>query len=284
MIPIREWAGIFHPARSRNARRFLLFRFYCDESYDGKASNPDYFTMSGFFADQPTWEEVEEEWDAINRRYGILEFHATKLNRRVGQYEGWCRDKACEYSAELLHVITRQKMRMVAYNCGIRGDAYRNVISNVGQMKLGHPWIMCFQSCIAMVAKHMETLPESDCFSVVFGQESRFEGMAVSAFSQMAANPLFEYRHRLMTCTSGSPEKIIPLQVADLMAYEYYKRICQHGQRTPVPELRVPLRLIQDNNNYCEGIFGDPWFLANKSMIEAMVCGQNQLVVIPNLG
>jgi hypothetical protein len=262
----------------------VLFRFYCDESYDGKAHDPDYFTVSGFFSDQPTWEEVEDEWRDVNLRYGVSGFHATELNSRLGEYLGWCRSKQCEYSAALLNVINRQKMRMVAYNCGIRGDAYRRVISPVGQMKMGHPWILCFQSCIAMVAKHMETLPVEDSFSVVFGQENRFEEIAVSAFSQMAINPLFMYRHRLMTCTPGSPKQIIPLQVADLMAYEYYRRMRQHFQSDPIAELRAPLSLIRQHNNYAEGFFGESWFIANKLAIESAVCEPNQLIVIPDMG
>jgi len=261
-----------------------MFRLYCDESYDGRASTPDCFTVSGFFADQSTWEEVEDEWSAINRDYGITEFHATKLNSRGGQYEGWGRSKAIEYSAKLLHVITRQKLRLVAYNCGVLGDAYRKAISPSGQLKLGHPWIMCFQSCVAMVAKHMETLPVEDRFSVVFGQENPFEGMAVSAFMEMKRNPQFPYRHRLLECSPGDPSEMVPLQVADLMAYEYYKRISQHKATSSNMAVRTPLRLIQENANYAHGLFGEAWFTKNAQAIESAVCGPSQLIVIPNLG
>jgi hypothetical protein len=87
MIPVREYAGIFHPG-TREKRNLVLFRFYCDESYDGKANDPDYFTISGFFSDQPTWEEVEEDWTSINVRYGVSAFHATHLNRGVRRIRG----------------------------------------------------------------------------------------------------------------------------------------------------------------------------------------------------
>lgn len=262
----------------------MIFRFYCDESYDGKAQNPDYFTIRGFLSDQPTWEEVEEEWQAINFRYGVSVFHATHLNSKAGEYDEWCRSKACEYSAELLSAVNRQGLRMVAYNCGVLGDQYRGIVSPAGQIKLGHPWIMCFQSCIAMVAKHMETLPAEDGFAVVMGKESRFEALAVSAFGQMAENPLFPYRDRLITCAPGTPEKFIGLQVADLMAYEYYKRMRQWASAgEKVPEPRPPLALIRKHNNYAEGLFGKSWFTANREQIESIQCGPNQLVVIPSL-
>lgn len=282
MIPIREIAGIVHP-EIRERRALMFFRFYCDESYDGKAFDPDFFTISGFFSDQPTWEEVEEDWQVINLRYGVSAFHATELNGRTGEYEDWCKSKACEYSAELLHAINRQKRRMRAYNCGIRGDHYRRIISNEGQIKLGHPWICCFQSCVAMIAKDMETLPIADSFSVIMARENRFDLLAVSAFGQMAVNPLFPYRHRLMTCTPAPSDKVIALQVADLMAYEYYKRLRQHRQGDVSPPPRPPLKLIQDHNDYVEGFFGESWFMQNREIVDSIQCGPNQLVIIPDL-
>jgi hypothetical protein len=282
LIPIREYAGIFHPGL-REKRNLVLFRFYCDESYDGNANNPDYFTVSGFFSDQTTWEEVEREWDAVNDDYGVERgFHATELNNRDDKtrYAGWDKARGDEYSAKLLHCVNRQGRRMRAYNCGIRGDAYRKIISGAGQIKMGHPWICCFQSCIAMIAKDMETLPREDSFAVVLGRESKFDALAVAAFGAMADNPDFPYRHRLETCAPGNPEKIIPLQVADLMAFEYYKRLwgMDRGRAK-----RPPLELIQEHNDYCEGFFGEETFIRMKGQIEASICGPNQLIVIPSL-
>ena len=279
-MPIRELAGILHSARNPAKRYIVIFRFYCDESYDGKAANPDNFAISGFFSDQLTWEEVEDEWSAVNLRYGVTAFHATDLNGKRRAFEGWCDDKKCAYSAELMACINRQKQRMRAYNCGIRGDVYRTIISNVGQIKLGHPWIACFKSCVAMIAKDMETLPKEDSFAVVLGREQRFDAQAVQTFGEMAENPLFEYRHRLMTCTPGNPEKIIGLQVADLMAFEYYKRLWGTSNDRA---MRKPLELIREHNGYCEGFFGEATFRKMKDGIESAVCGPGQLVIIPSL-
>jgi hypothetical protein len=278
LIPIRELAGVFHPGK-REKRNLLFFRFYCDESYDGKA-NADYFTIGGFFSDQPTWEEVEEEWNDVNLRYGVSGFHATWLNGYREEYKGWCKSRACQYSAELLHCVNRQGRRMRAYNCGIRGDAYRRIISDAGQIRLGHPWICCFQGCIAMIAKDMETLPPDASFSVVLSREKRFGPLGVAGFESMADNPNFQYRHRLMTCTSGNPEKIIPLQVADMMAFEYYKRMSGIDKGK---DKRAALKLIQQHNGYCEGFFGEETLTHMRDEIEVSICGPNQLVIIPSL-
>src|ERR1035437_3660943 len=67
----------------------MLFRFCCDESHEGRQGS-ECCTISGFFSNIPTWEEVEERWDEINHNYGVPRFHAQHLNRRDIEYEGWC--------------------------------------------------------------------------------------------------------------------------------------------------------------------------------------------------
>jgi hypothetical protein len=254
----------------------VLFSFYCDESYDGK-SNPDTYTISGFFSDQPTWKEVEEQWSEINRRYGISCLHASALNCRDKEYGGWCKEKADRYSSELLNAVNRQGKRMRAYNCGMRADEYRAIISDSGRIKLGHPWIVCFQSCIAMIAKDMETLHMDDKLAVVVERGSEFDARAVKMFRELRENPDFAYRYRLADCTLASPDMFVGLQVADLMAYEYFKRLNEKKK------MREPLRLIREHNAYVEGFFGRETFMRFQEGIEASSCGPDKLVIIPSL-
>ena len=255
-----------------------MFCFYCDESYDGNARQPDVLNISGFFSDSDTWEEVEEQWGKVNDKYGVQCFHAVALNHRNEEYQGWSKSKRDEYSGELLAIISAQKHRLVAYNCGMRADAYRRIINEEGQRKLGVPWFACFKSCIAMIAKHMETLPDSDGFSVIVERGSGFDVMAVEFVEKLANNPNFAYRHRLKTCIPAKPTDAIGLQLADLMAYEYFRNL----RDKPVKK-RFPMSRVRDSSNYAEGYFGEETFMKMKSGIEAAPCGPDDLVIIPTL-
>jgi hypothetical protein len=256
----------------------MLFRFYCDESYDGNSLRPDALTISGFFSDEATWAEIERQWSDVNARYSVQCFHATALNHGKEEYEGWPKEKRVGYSAELLAILTDQGKRLVAYNCGIRSDAYRQIISDEGQRKLGSPWFVCFKSCIAMVARHMETLPVADSFSVIVETGSGFDKMAMEFFDRLAKNPNFPYRHRLGTCAAAKPDTAAGLQVADLMAYEYFRRLQRAGK-----EMRRPLEIIRNSSNYAEGFFGENTLERMKAGIESAHCGDGELVVIPEL-
>ncbi len=258
----------------------MQFRFCCDESHNGNRNNPVSLAISGFFSDQATWKVVEEKWAEVNRRYNVSCFHATALNGGREEYENWPKPKRDEYSRELLAIVTGQKQRLCAFNCGIRANVYRDLISDEGRSKLGDPWFVCFKSCIAMIAKQMETLPAEDTFSVVVERGSGFDEMAVNFFRWLVNNPRFAYRHRLVTFTSERPQNVIGLQVADLMAFEYFKRLHNANRAS---EMRPPMRLIQKNNNYHEGFLGEDTFAKMKIAIESSICGPNELVIIPSL-
>jgi len=261
----------------------VLFRFYCDESYDGNPQNPNILTISGFFSDQPTWDKVEKNWNEINHRYGVSCFHATDLNCLKKEYNKWSRKKGDCYSAELLKSINCQKKKMVAYNCGMSGDEYRKIINDDGRRKLGDPWIACFKSCLAMIAKDMEIsiLPSDYRFSVVVEKGSGFETKATDIFENLLVkNQKFEYRDRLIPNISVESKKVVGLQVADLMAYEYFKRIKDKEKKI---KKRIPLELIQEHNQYREGFFGGETFMDMKDRIESAECEPDQLVIIPNL-
>lgn len=256
----------------------MEFRFYCDESCDGNAAEKKNLTISGFLSDQQTWSKVEKDWKEINNRYGISCFHATDLNGARKEYKGWDKPKRDCYSGELLKVVNSKGKKMVAYNCGIRIDEYQNIINEDGRAKLGKPWWACFKTCIAMIAKHMETLSDEYQLSVFIEKGSDFDTQAINFFEKLKNNLYFPYRHRLKTCVLASPEDFVGLQVADLMAYEYFKRMMNNES-----ELRYPLKVIRKYNQYEEGYFGTITLKKMKNAIECAACGNDELVIIPNL-
>jgi hypothetical protein len=260
----------------------MLFHFYCDESYDTDSVTKELncLTISGFLSDEETWSEVEEAWTRVNRRYGVSCFHASDANGRRGEYQGWDENKRNVYMAELLHVINAQGKRMVAYNCGIRARQYRRILSEDARKRMGEPWMVCFKACVAMIAKHMETLPDDDRVQVCVERGSGFDTRAVRRLDWMKHHVQFAYGFRLTSCRYANPEQVVPLQVADLMAYEYFRRLKDSGS---IREMRRPLKLIRQYNHYEEGYMGRKYFWKYKTHIESAKGGPDEVVVVPVL-
>ncbi|MHB8486488.1 MAG: hypothetical protein ACYDCM_12295 [Candidatus Acidiferrales bacterium] len=287
MIGIRDLAVAIHAQRY-----ILIFEFHCDISYDGnpgsntkgKPHDPRTYVFGGFFASVTTWINVERKWNKINADYGVIRFHAAHLNCKTYEYEGWDDPKKITYSKELLDAVHAEGNRMYGVTCGLFADDYRNIISDEGRRKMGHPYLACFNSCVARVARMMDepgtgNIQPEDKFSVLIDQDDGcFD--AVRNFYQVKDNVNFPYRHRLATCAPLKMEECVAMQPADLIAYEAFKRL--HAQRNEKREMRHVLKSMMKNNVVNECYFGAATLERMKNQIESTPADDGQLIIIPS--
>jgi len=260
VISIREIASVLNPARK--GRRFLaIYRFFCDESYDSdpNAANtitaatagphiPASYVVAGFFAEEAVWAEIEQRWSEENRRAGVTRYHATYVNSRTGEFEGWGKDQQDAYSKNLLKILRDQNKKLYAIACGLLARDYEEVISAEGREKFGAPYVVCFKTVIGMIAQELEirNFEPDDKFAVVFDHGDH-DVETVDAFLRMKYHPDYRFGHRLASCTPGDWKEYIQLQAADLIAYETFKML--HGfNKTGTLKARKSLEsMFQDN-------------------------------------
>jgi hypothetical protein len=290
LIPVKELAEAIHPYRL-SRRYVLIFTFHCDISYDGspdgnakgKRHDPRTYVFAGFFSSASTWVNVENAWIEINKKYDVPRFHAAHLNSKTYEYQGWDDPRKIEYSAELLDVIHQQGERMYGVTCGMFADEYRAIISDKGRRKMGSPYLACFNSCIARVARMMDqpgpgNIEPDDKFAVLIDQDDGYLD-AIDSFNKMRRNLDFPHRSRLATCTGVNMDELVAMQPADLIAYETFKRL--HAQRNGKGEVRHVLKSLMKNNIVNETYMGSVTLKNMKAQIESTPAGNGQLVIIP---
>jgi len=289
MTSIREWAGIVHSS-PRPAKRFIVeFRFYCDESYDSpkaKAAKgsaplePKCYIVGGFIGNQPTWEKVERRWADKNRRVHVPRYHASHLNAGTWEFDGWSKSRRLKYSKGILRILKQEGQRLHGMACGIHVDAYRRVISPDGQVKMGHPYLVCFNTLVAAIATHLEYggfAPE-DTFSVILDRNP-CDMEAVAAFYSMKDDPGFPFRHRLEGCMPRDSEKAIGLQAADYVAYETFRLM--QDKRKGVTEMRHVLNTMLGTTGFYACMFDEKTLENNKKSVEAATSNPGRCVIIP---
>jgi hypothetical protein len=285
-----------HPAKA--GRRFMaLFTFNCDESYDSDphqdservldAANNPYipktYVVGGFFADEIAWSKIKRSWDGKNRRVGVSHFHASPLNAREGEYKGWGKNRQIRYAKDMLRILKKQGLRLHAVSCGMLVRDYEQVISEQGRRSLGNPYIACFKTCVAMIARDMNDprggfYPE-DQFAVVLDR-NKFQTEAVDIFYKMKDAAVFRDRNRLATCTPASWEQVTELQTADLIAYETFKLL--HGARGTVLKARRSLESMFDKNGFQGLYYGRDTLEKIKPKLEAAAeagCAPNGFII-----
>lgn len=260
----------------------MLFKFLCDESYDSQTAEPRTYVVAGFFGDDITWNNVEPRWSEINAQAPVPRFHASHLNAKTYEYDGWDDTRKIEYSKKILKVVTDQKRRLHAFSCAIHADEYRRIISESGRTKLGHPYIVCFKTCIALLAKEMDDggfSPEHQ-FAMYIDRNHQFELEAVRIFYELKDDPGFPYRSRLHSCTPADMDSMVPLQTADLIAYESFR--WNHDRRRMADaNTRLVMNAMKEHNGLTERYYGTKTLTGLKDGIESAVCLPNRLCILP---
>jgi hypothetical protein len=78
---------------------------------------------------------------------------------------------------------------------------------------------------------------------------------------------------------SKSMESMIPLQAADLIAYEAFR--WHHDRRDRECKTRLVMDIILQHNGISERYYGTKTFKSLKPGIEAIICNPNELTILP---
>lgn len=229
-----------------------LYYFYCDESYDSQVTPPKTFVVGGFVAAEKIWERIQRRWDAANRRAQVNRYHASHLNAYDHEFKNWTRPQGLEYSKQVLKILTDQERILQGVTCSLFGEDYERAIDEPSRRKLGNYYVLCFKTCVGMIANEMQKFPREDQFSVILDRGD-WQEEAVKAFYDMKGATNWERRSRLSECTVGGPETIA-LQPADLIAYETFRYL--HGRQMDTPNVRALIRAMFKQNGYT-GFFFD---------------------------
>ncbi len=266
-----------------------IYRFFCDESYDSTnvkripgapPFEPRSYVVGGFFGNQGIWEKVEKLWNEKNERVGVKHFHASHLNAGTYEFQGWNKNRRIRYSRDMLRILKDQKKRLHGISCGLYADDYRRIISPAGQVKMGHPYLVCFKTVIATLAEQMDVAgyPPEDRFSVLIDR-NQFDVEAVRLFYGMKDNPKFRHGSRLQTCTPASSDDFAGLQAADLVAYETFRLM--HGKRSGVTAIRQALNSMLDTTGFIGYQFGQETLERIKDDVDSTECIPDGLIIVP---
>lgn len=243
--------------------------FYCDESYDSQNNPPNVYVVAGFAAEIGVWEKIERAWTAKNKRVRVPWFHASHLNAGAHEYAGWTKKRRQRYSSDLLKILARHKHNLHAVSVGVLASEYERVLDEPTRKRLGHPHILCFKQCVALLAEELHYAPNrwpKDVKFSVLLEQNRYDIESVAAFEQMKRSP-WRAAYRLGTCMIGARDEFIPLQVADLIAYETFKYV--HNQKFRAGGLRVVLEKLFPVAGFTGFYYDDQMLKRTKELTEA---------------
>jgi hypothetical protein len=217
----------------------VVFRGYIDESFDNKQN---IFAWSCVIARDKDWREMERKWklhlNAKNhqlkklRRPLISRYHASDCSGCRNEFKGWSRDERDEFVKGLFTVFKYFPCHTAAFDmqldemCEVfpewtkdRLEAAYGLLTIFLMQQLGADFTKFAQG----TSGHAITLFHDRTGGNSKSGKGKYDPTILKAFNRMIADPDFAYSHLFTTIAPMSWENCVPLQPADLVAFECYK-------------------------------------------------------------
>lgn len=211
-----------------------MLRIYLDDS--GKSDNPteSITCIAGAISPLQAWKELEREWSEVLCRFDVPYLHMKEYAHSVpgSPFEKWKGNEEVRtaFLSSLMDIMGRQVLSVIGTT--VPNEHFKR-LTLAQQQKVRDPYFMCFQQTMLAAgvnafAEHKtvgrslnipsSTLPEEEKLGVVFSSQDEFRGLAESLYYEMRAETTIG--PMLGSFEWASYKDVIPLQVADLIAYE----------------------------------------------------------------
>jgi hypothetical protein len=252
-VPLRGIASALHSYRSKH--RYMLFMTaYFDESGDSEDPTKNFMGMAGFIAPAAVWKQVEEEWDAVINapEFALNEyFHMKDFAHNKGQFkEGWDKPRKDKLHQALIAVLV--KAELVPVGAIVHLEAFESL---TGQQcaNFKSAYVLTAQECIGLASIKARILMASEKVSMVFARQETYGAVEAKGPDNpdqsgdieklfYAIKNLTEHGKWIGSYGSSRPQESIPLQAADMFAYELTKEFETILQDPPPRKMRHSLR------------------------------------------
>jgi hypothetical protein len=200
-----------------------------------ESGNNRFFTLSYLMARPKEWMWIESEWKKVLRqkneelkkagRQQISRFHAADCSSRLGEFKGWSVEEQIEFVKRLLAIFKKHKTSVVAYTVPI--DDFKAVFPEHKDDALAALYRLLTQFLMNQTVWDIQQQAGKQAPSRVtialIHDRSNYNQQILSAFDHAKNDSTFEGREIFVSITAQGWEDCVPLQAADLVAYETFK-------------------------------------------------------------
>ncbi len=231
-------ADLAKAVRPSSNRRYLVASFtaYFDES--GTHASAPVVAVAGFISTVERWRNLEREWSTVLRMYKLEYFHMTDFENRWGPYRDWDKGKRETIIKRLLGII--KQYALSGFSAAVvRGDYERLREEHPGRWVT--PYGVCAAWCLRDVADWLESSNRDEYAGYVFERGFRGAGHMAEAFGRASDEVRRAYRFDALSF--ADKRAVIPLQAADILAYEVCKQVLRRTGADGRPTRKSAVRL-----------------------------------------
>jgi hypothetical protein len=244
---------------------------YIDESYSSE-NPPRMFILTCTMAYGPEWSWIEMAWRRVleeknleltrQGRTLVRRYHSNDLNNFRGDFSDWNPTERQDFCEKLLRVFSRHKMGYEGFAVNLQEIV--EVWPDMRDDPLEAAYWLLLRFIMLGIGKGIsEELPNEKI--TLFHDRCNYDGILLQAFNSLMNDPTFEYKNSFTTIAPMGWEDCIPLQPADLVAYENFKEAYRQLPGVEKPKQRrqifseliafdsfVPHLKLMDRSNIAE--------------------------------
>lgn len=226
------------PLHGRSGQLDLLLMLYvaADESHDEKRQHV--LTMAGILGPKMSWNYWWVAWNKALADEGVNVFHAVHCEQGNGEFRGWSRDRRAAFQRRLIEITIDARWPLSGYSVSLPIPAHASLRSRFRKLitfdkgssvngPLDDPWFLALQLLPVTVGEdpNIVALPPDERVGFVFDQHHL--GARGRAIYLGVIRPA-KYKDRFAGISFQDKAKWVPLQAADLLAYETFRHFHEH--------------------------------------------------------
>lgn len=197
---------------SKGRDLYAMLTAYFDES--GSSHTDKVFVVAGYVSSVNNWEKFEKRWTELLRQYEISKLHRSELENFQGEFKTWNPEKRARFLRSAHAII--KAYTYVGIGSAILKDHFAHGENKILLEKVGGPYTWCIHECLVAIRYWRENRSNRTPIRCVFEK-----GLSGKSNLEFTLGSLLRECH--IDGWSFESKNCIPLQAADVVAYEFYK-------------------------------------------------------------
>lgn len=217
----------------------VLYTAYLDDS--GTHRDSQVVAVAGFVTDVVAWERFSEEWGDALDQAGIESFHMADFENRQGPFKEWAEDERRENLNRFLTIIKKHTVDGSSVGWAVPKKNFDSIFSEKAKKICGDAYGLAAIGCFRSIGK-VAADPRLDGW-VEFVIESGTQGRDALQWIHREGrkDPEWMDNNRIISLAFRDKRLYLPLQAADILAYELYKKLQVQLGLTQYRSDRYPL-------------------------------------------
>jgi uncharacterized protein DUF3800 len=226
-------------SRSLQERLMFMFTAYFDES--GTHHGSHVVVVAGYLSADEQWGRFCDEWQSVLDDYKIDYFHMTDFENRRKQFKNMLDSDRRRLLERLIAFIKiRQRIGFaVTFDLAV----YNEMIQEFADLPLKQPYAFCALTLMGRIRAWLRKHSYDEYVAYVYESGAKHAGQVHSAYNYWMRQGELARIMRIGSMVFGDKRDVLPLQAADILAYETWKEVSNTIAGRP-RQVRWPMKQL----------------------------------------